>query len=209
MLFRSDKSVLVWFNELRLTEFDERGGWAATARLNLKLADFADVNISGSKSTIGFGSIDSKVSERNRADNTLLDVSSAVELGKFLPQKSGVKIPMYVSYSKQVSTPQYNPKTPDIELKNALDQATKEQKDSILNFAQDYTVRRGINFTNVRKERTNNNKPVRLWDIENFAASYAYTQYNHRDFINQSSIQNTYRGSLDRKSTRLNSSHWE
>ncbi|WP_316755323.1 cell surface protein SprA [Pedobacter aquatilis] len=191
-----DKSVLVWFNELRLTEFDERGGWAATARLNLKLADFADVNISGSKSTIGFGSIDSKVSERNRADNTLLDVSSAVELGKFLPQKSGVKIPMYVSYSKQVSTPQYNPKTPDIELKNALDQATKEQKDSILNFAQDYTVRRGINFTNVRKERTNNNKPVRLWDIENFAASYAYTQYNHRDFINQSSIQNTYRGSL-------------
>ena len=191
-----DKNVLVWFNELRLTEFDEKGGWAATGRLNLKLADFADVNISGSKSTIGFGSIDSKVSERNRADNVLLDVSSAVELGKFLPQKSGVKIPMFVNYSKQVSTPQYNPRTPDIELKNALDQSTKEQKDSILNFAQDYTVRRGINFTNVRKERTNNSKPVQLWDIENFAASYAFTQYNHRDFINQSSIQNTYRASL-------------
>ncbi|WP_316802088.1 cell surface protein SprA [Pedobacter nototheniae] len=191
-----DKSVTVWFNELRLTEFDERGGWAATGRLNLKLADFADVNISASKSTIGFGSIDSKVSERNRADNVLFDVSSAVELGKFLPQKSGVKIPMFVSYSKQVSTPQYNPRTPDIELKNALDQSTKAQKDSILNFAQDYTVRRSINFTNVRKERTNNSKPVHLWDIENFAASYAYTQYNHRDFINQSSIQNTYRASL-------------
>ncbi|MFD2284810.1 cell surface protein SprA [Pedobacter petrophilus] len=192
----TEKDVLVWFNELRLTEFDERGGWAATARLNLKLADFADVNISGSKSTIGFGSIDSKVSERNRADNVLLDVSSAVELGKFLPQKSGVKIPMFVNYSKQVSTPQYNPRTPDIELKNALDRSTKEEKDSILNFAQDYTVRRGINFTNVRKERINNSKPVRLWDIENFAASYAFTQYDHRDFINQSSIQNTYRASL-------------
>ncbi|MFW0718081.1 cell surface protein SprA [Pedobacter sp. N23S346] len=192
----TEKDVLVWFNELRLTEFDERGGWAATARLNLKLADFADVNISGSKSTIGFGSIDSKVSERNRADNVLLDVSSAVELGKFLPQKSGVKIPMFVNYSKQVSTPQYNPRTPDIELKNALDRSTKSEKDSILNFAQDYTIRRGINFTNVRKERTNNSKPVRLWDIENFAASYAFTQYDHRDFINQSSIQNTYRASL-------------
>ncbi|WP_428982390.1 cell surface protein SprA [Pedobacter punctiformis] len=191
-----DKSVTVWFNELRLTEFDERGGWAATGRLNLKLADFADVNISASKSTIGFGTIDSKVGDRNRADNVLLDVSSAVELGKFLPQKSGVKIPMFVSYSKQISTPQYNPRTPDIELKNALDQSTKAQKDSILNFAQDYTVRRSINFTNVRKERTNNTKPVHLWDIENFAASYAYTQYNHRDFINQSSLQNTYRASL-------------
>ncbi|WP_316798758.1 cell surface protein SprA [Pedobacter frigidisoli] len=192
-----EKNVLVWFNELRLTEFDEKGGWAATGRLNLKLADFADVNISGSKSTIGFGSIDSKVSERNRADNVLLDVSSSVELGKFLPQKSGVKIPMFVNYSKQVSTPQYNPRTPDIELKNALDKAgTKAKKDSILNFAQDYTVRRGINFTNVRKERTNNSKPAQLWDIENFAASYAYTQYNHRDFINESSLQNTYRASL-------------
>ena len=191
-----DKSVLVWFNELRLTEFDEKGGWAATARLNLKLADFADLNLSGSTSSIGFGSIDSKVSERNRADNVLLDVSSAVELGKFLPQKSGIRIPMFINYSKQVSTPQYNPRTPDIELKNALNQSTKAQKDSILNFAQDYTVRRGINFTNVRKERTNNAKPVQLWDIENFAASYAHTQFNHRDFINQSSLQDTYRASL-------------
>lgn len=191
-----DKSALVWFNELRLTEFDERGGWAATARLNLKLADFADVNITGSKSTIGFGSIESKVSERNRADNVLLDVSSSMELGKFLPQKSGIKIPMFVNYSKQIATPQFNPRSPDIELKTALNQATKAEKDSILNFAQDYTVRKGINFTNVRKERVNTTKPVKLWDIENFAASYAYTQYDHRDFINQNSIQNTYRASL-------------
>ena len=191
-----DKNVLVWFNELRLTEFDERGGWAATARLNLKLADFADVNISGSKSTIGFGSIDSKVSERNRADNVLLDMSSAMEIGSFFPKKSGIKIPMFVSYSKQVSTPQYNPRTPDIELKNALDQSNKQQKDSILNFAQDFTTRRSINFTNVRKERVDNTKPVRLWDIENLALSYAFTEFNHRDFINQSSIQNNYRASL-------------
>ncbi|WP_443944952.1 cell surface protein SprA [Pedobacter sp. AW1-32] len=192
-----DKSVLVWFNELRLTEFDERGGWAATGRLNLKLADFADVNISGSKSTIGFGALDSKMIERNRSDNASFDISSAVELGKFLPQKSGIKIPMYVSYSKQVITPQYNPRTPDIELKNALDKAAnKSQRDSILNFSQDYTVRKGINFTNVHKERVNTSKPAQVWDIENFSASYAFTQYNHRDYINQSSVQNTYRASL-------------
>ncbi|XZQ03635.1 cell surface protein SprA [Pedobacter sp. MW01-1-1] len=192
----ADKNVLVWFNEMRLTGFDERGGWAATGRLNLKLADFADVNISGSISTIGFGTLASKVSERNRADNVLLDMSSAIELGKFLPQKSGVKIPMFVNYSKQVSTPQFNPKSPDIELKNALDQSTKEERDSILNFSQDYTIRKGINFTNVHKERTNNDKPVQLWDLENFAVSYAYNQYNHRDFINERTIQNMYRGSL-------------
>ncbi|MEJ5993471.1 cell surface protein SprA [Pedobacter sp. Du54] len=191
-----EKRAEVWFNELRLTEFDERGGWAATARMNAKLADFADVNVSGSKSTIGFGSLEKKVSERNRADNLFFDVSSSFELGKFLPQKSGIKIPMYVSYSTQVFTPQYDPRTPDVELKQALDQSTKAQRDSILNFAQDYTTRSSINFTNVRKERATTDTKFNLWDIENFNFSYAQTKYAHRDFVNENSLQSTYRGSL-------------
>ena len=40
-------------NELRLTDFDERGGYAANSRINARLADFANVNITGSMSTIG------------------------------------------------------------------------------------------------------------------------------------------------------------
>lgn len=190
------KYAQAWFNELRLTEFDERGGWAATARMSAKLADFADVNISGTKSTVGFGSIDSKVSQRSRSDNMAFDISSNMELGKFLPQKSGVKIPMFVSYSKQVATPQFDPRTPDIELSKALDNANKAQKDSILNFAQDYTTRSSLAFTNVRKERVKEDAKVRLWDIENFNISYAQTKMSHRDFINESTIQNTYKASL-------------
>lgn len=192
----AEKSAQVWFNELRLTEFDERGGWAATGRVSMKLADFADVNVSGTKSTIGFGSIDSKVSERNRADNVAFDISSNMELGKFLPQKSGVKIPMFVSYSKQVATPQFDPRTPDIELSKALDNSTKAQRDSILNFAQDYTTRSSIAFTNVRKDRVKEDAKVRLWDIENFNVSYAQSKLSHRDFINEVTIQNTYKASL-------------
>lgn len=191
-----DKRGEVWFNELRLTEFDERGGWAATARINAKLADFADLNISGSKSTVGFGSLEKKVSERNRADNTFFDVSSSLELGKFLPQKSGIKIPMFVSYSTQILTPQFDPRTPDVELKQALAQSNKVQRDSILNFAQDYTTRSSINFTNVRKERAATDTKYRLWDIENFSVSYAQTKFAHRDYINERSLQQTYRGSF-------------
>lgn len=191
-----DKNAVIWFNELRLTEFDERGGWAATARMNAQLADFADVNVSGSKSTIGFGSLEKRVSERNRADNVFFDISSSMELGKFLPKKSGIKVPMFVSYSSQISTPQYDPRTPDIELKNALDAATKAEKKEILNYAQDHTTRNSINFTNVRKERTDPDKKPQLWDVENLNASYAYTKFAHRDFINQNNIQETYRASL-------------
>ncbi|WP_432709272.1 cell surface protein SprA [Pedobacter sp.] len=192
-----DKHAQVWFNELRLTEFDERGGWAATARVNARLADFADVNLSGSKSTIGFGSIENRVSERNRADHVFFDLSSSMELGKFFPAKSGVKIPLFLSYSNQVSTPQYDPLIPDVELKNALANKTDQEKESILNYAQDHTTRNSISLTNVRKERTNPDKKPQLWDVENLSASYAYSNVEHRDFINQNNIQRNYRGSLN------------
>jgi cell surface protein SprA len=191
-----NKTAQIWFNELRLTDFDERGGWAATARLNAKLADFADVTISGSKSTIGFGSIDKRVSERNRADDVLFDVSSSMELGKFFPEKAGIKVPMFINFSSQVGTPQYDPRTPDLELKTALENAPKAARDSIRFNTEDYTSRKSINFTNVRKIRTDPQSKVHLWDIENWSATYAYNEYNHRDFINQKALQKTYRAGL-------------
>lgn len=191
-----EKGAIAWFNELRLTEFDERGGWAGMGRMTAKLADFADLNLSATKSTIGFGSIEQRVNERNKTDNMTFDVSSNIELGKLLPQKTGVKVPMFVSYSKQVLTPQFDPRTPDIELKKAVDGASATGKDSILRFAQDYSIRSSIAFTNVRKERPAEKTKINLWDIENLAVSYAQTNFNHRDFINQATIQRTYKASL-------------
>ncbi|HUH33371.1 MAG TPA: cell surface protein SprA, partial [Daejeonella sp.] len=191
-----DKTAQIWFNELRLTDFDERGGWAATARLNAKLADFADITVSGSKSTVGFGSIDKRVSERNRADDILFDLSSSVELGKFFSERSGIKIPMFVNFSSQIGTPQYDPRTPDLELKTALRNSPKNVRDSIRFNTEDYTARRSINFTNVRKIRTDTDDRVRLWDIENWSATYAFNEYNHRDFINEKTLQKSYRAGL-------------
>jgi cell surface protein SprA len=191
-----EKSAQVWFNEFRLTEFDERGGWAAAARMNAQLADFGEINVSGSKSTIGFGSLDSRVSERYRADNVFFDLSSSLELGKFFPQKTGIKIPVYVSYSSQVSTPQYDPRMPDVELKTAMQGATKAEKKEILDYAQDVTTRNSINLTNVHKERTNPDKRPQLWDVENLSATYSYTKFLHHDFVNANTVQKTYHGSF-------------
>ncbi|MFM6976668.1 MAG: cell surface protein SprA [Sphingobacteriaceae bacterium] len=191
-----DKAAEVWFNELRLTDFDERGGWAATARMNAKLADFADVSVSGSRSTDGFGSLDKRVSERNRSNNTLFDVSSSIEAGKFFSQRSGIKIPMFVNFSQQVNTPMFDPRSPDLELQTALDNSPKSVQKDILNTVQDFTTRKSINFTNVRKIKTDLQSKSQLWDIENWSATYAYTEYNHRDFINEKSIQKTYKAAL-------------
>jgi cell surface protein SprA len=192
-----DKSAIVWFNELRLTDFDQRGGWAATARLNAKLADFGDVSLAGSKTTIGFGSIEQRVSERSRSDNQTFDVAGSLELGKLFPTKTGMHIPMYVNLSQQVAMPQYNPAQPDVELKDAIANApTQEKKDEIKRIAQDYTMRKSINFTNVHKTKVNPAEPVRLWDVENLTGTYAYSEYEHHDFITENDYQKVYKVAL-------------
>ncbi|WP_139125835.1 T9SS outer membrane translocon Sov/SprA [Arcticibacter eurypsychrophilus] len=191
-----EKSGQVWFNELRLTDFDERGGWAATARMNAKLADFADVTVSGSKSTVGFGSIDQRTSERNRNDDKSVDVAANVELGKFFPAKSGIQIPVFVQVSTQNSTPQYDPRSSDLELKTVLKNLSKAKQDSIHRIVDDYTQRRSFNLTNVRKIKTDPTSKSRIWDVENLSASYSFTDYSHRDYITEKSVQKTYRGSL-------------
>jgi len=47
------KCAIVWVNELRLSDFNEQGGWAAVARMNAQLADFATLAVAGNISTPG------------------------------------------------------------------------------------------------------------------------------------------------------------
>ena len=192
-----DKTGILWFDELRLTDFDNKGGWAATGRLDAKLADFATVTVSGTRTTVGFGTLDSRLDDRSLNDTKAINVSGNVELGKFFPDKSGVHIPLYVNVSHQVSTPEYDPAQPDITLKQTLTNATTtKQKDSIQNAAEDYTLRKSFNLTNVHKAKTSTSAPSHLWDISNFSASYSYIEYDHHDFTTLSDFEKTYHGSL-------------
>ena len=188
-----EKTGIIWFDELRLTDFDEQGGWAATGRLDAKLADFATVTLSGTKSTVGFGTLDSNVGDRSKSDNLTYDVASNVELGKFFPDKSGMHIPLYVDVSKQIGTPEYDPASPDIKLKQTLSAATSsQQRDSIKNAAEDYTIRKSFNLTNVHKAKVNTTAPNHVWDVENLNATYSYTEYEHHDFTTENDLERTY-----------------
>ncbi|MFT5779596.1 MAG: cell surface protein SprA, partial [Crocinitomicaceae bacterium] len=60
------KCAHIWVNELRLTDFVSEGGSAAIAQMLIQFADFANVNMSGSYSGINWGSVDSRVQERQR-----------------------------------------------------------------------------------------------------------------------------------------------
>jgi cell surface protein SprA len=188
------KSGMVWFDELRMTDFNQRDGWAAIAKADVKLADFADVTVSGSEQTAGFGTLDSKIGDRSLDNNSSYDVSANMELGKFFPDKSGVHIPTYINVSQQVSAPLYDPAQPDILLSQTLKNATSsKQRDSIKNAAESLTQRQSINFTNVHIAKTDPKAPNRVYDISNFNATYAYTNYEHHDFTTLSDFEKTYR----------------
>ena len=186
----------IWVNELRLTDFREDGGWAARGRVSTRLADLGTVNMAGSISTPGFGSIEKKVSERSTEEVIEYDVSTNLELGKFFPEKSKVSIPVYAGYSESFINPEYNPLDPDIKLKDALAEAdSKAERDSIKNMAQDYTQRKSINFTNVRINKQSE-KP-HFYDISNFSVSYSYNETYSHDINTEYDILKNYRGSLN------------
>ena len=171
----SSKCGEIWLNELRLTDFDERGGYAANGRINARLADFANVNLTGSMSTIGFGSIDQSLTARQKYDAYQYDFSSTFALGNFFGEKAAIKIPMYVGISEAIQNPQYNPLDPDITLKTSLDELqSNEEKEELKEIAQDLTKRKSINFTNVRKNKSSSaGNKTKIYDIENLSATYS------------------------------------
>jgi len=192
-----EKCAEIWVNELRLTGFDENSGWAATTRIRANLADFGTVTLAGSHSTPGFGSIEENVNERQKENSTQLAFSTNLELGKFFPEESGIKIPMHFDYSESRLRPEYDPMNPDIRLKEMLDSTPESAQDSILKRSEDLTVRKNINFMNVRKDKVGGGtgKPA-PWDIENFNVSYAYSEISRRNIDIEYDITKQYQGGL-------------
>ena len=77
--------------------------------------------------------------------------------------------------SEAIQNPQFNPLDPDITLKSSLDELqTNEEKEELKEIAQELTKRKSINFTNVRKNKSpNSTKKSKIFDIENFSATYS------------------------------------
>lgn len=209
------KCAEIWVNELRLTDFDERGGWAAKTQLRTNLADLGDFTVVGNMSTVGFGSLEQGVTERNKEETKSYNFTSNIELGKLLPEKANIKMPLFFNISETVLTPQYNPLDPDIELEATLadESISAGARDSLKKIVENYTQRRSFNLNNVRKERggarsgktaakdpkggrSSKSNKNRLYDIENLSLSYSYSELFNRNIDTEFSIQKDYRGGL-------------
>ncbi|MEM9990696.1 MAG: cell surface protein SprA, partial [Bacteroidota bacterium] len=199
----------IWINELRLTGLNEQGGYAAQARMDVQLADFGSISASTSYNSVGFGALDQRLEERALDETLTYDMAMSLELGKFLPQQSGIRVPFYAAYTNTTVTPKFDPYDLDIELDDKLAAAqSNEQRQEIKEQAQEVTTVTNYSFTNVRKERTSkpkkNGKPRKPmpWDISNFNATYSYTEEERSDPFIESNKTENWRGILDYTYTR-------
>jgi cell surface protein SprA len=192
------KCVEVWVNELRLAEFNQHGGWAANMRVQAKLADLGTLALAGSVMTPFYGSIEKKVSERSRELTRQYDVSSSLNLGKFFPDKWNIRLPMYGGISETRITPQFNPLDPDILLRPIIGNKDldKAYRDSLKETTLDVTKRRSINFTNVKKDKGKNATKSHIYDIENFSATYSYSEVFKHNINIEYNMQKTIRTGL-------------
>lgn len=176
------KSAEIWVNELRLTDFNKKAGWATRGALRTNLADLGDLALSGSYRSAGFGTLEQKISTISQDDISSFDIATNLELGKFFPDNFGLRIPLHFDYSKTVTNPRYNPLDPDVNLKDdLLSYRTEREKDSIRHMVQDYTSIVNFSIMNLRKERMSTGRTkTHFYDIENFALSYSYSHLFNR-----------------------------
>ncbi|MCB0804727.1 MAG: cell surface protein SprA, partial [Bacteroidales bacterium] len=191
------KCAEIWVNELRLTDFNKQTGWAATSRVSMNLADFGNLTVSGSYSSPWFSSIDKKITEIPLEGHSQFDIATNLELGKFFPEKTGIRIPMHFDYSEQRIRPKYNPLDPDLQLDDVLESIDDpSERDELKAKTIDYTQRKNINFVNVRKDKVGAQSKAYPWDIENFDVSYSYSEIYHRNIDIESDLERIYNGSL-------------
>ncbi len=186
----------VWMNELRLTNFREKGGWAANARMAASLADFASVGVAGSTSQPGFGSIEKKTSERSKEEINQYDLSSNVHLGKFFPEKAAVRIPMYVGFSETFVNPEYSPLDPDVPFKQALAELDNDSlRKARKKISREYTRRKSLNFTNVGIGKSEGTP--KLYNPSNFSLDYGYNEMYMTDINTEYDLQKQYTGGVN------------
>ena len=196
-LSSDQKSGEVWVNELRLLDYNNKGGWAAQGNLNMQLSDLGTLNVQGSYMSDGFGGLEEGVSERSTDNVGSYSVTTSLELGKFFPDKAKVSIPLYYSVQKEESRPKYNPLDTDMELNDALDAAeNKQARDSIENIAVTKRTSTNFSLSNVHVGIQTKGHPM-PYDPANFSVSYSHSHTHTQGETTVYENEDNWRGALN------------
>ncbi len=199
-----NKSVNLWADELRVFDFEQQAGYAANARLNVKMADLATVTATGSFTSVGFGGLQDKAQQRSLDDVLRGDLNATVAADKLLPAQLNLRVPVLLQVGTERRSPEYDPLDPDTKLSQSLEKfkdanARAEYRQKVI----DQTSTRSLSLLNVRRERVVAAPPAgggavaaprqpRPWDIENVALSYSIAERRHSDVRTESDYTRSF-----------------
>lgn len=190
------KSAIVWINELRLSDYMNKGGWAAMALARTNLADVGNLSVYGSYTTANFGNLEDPLIKEELMNTFTFQTTFDMELAKFLPEEWGMHIPLYLDFNREIGSPEYNPYNPDVLLSEDLATfANGDDRDSVRHMTQRRKSTTNLTLANVRKDRVGKDamKP-HIYDIENFSFSYAYSGERSSDEETEHYSKDQHRG---------------
>ena len=189
------KAGTVWVNELKVTDFNEEGGWAAKANATLNVSDIATLNFGAHVETAGFGGVDQSLNERRLDDYEQYNFAIQGDVGRLLPEAVKLRAPIYYSISKEKTSPKYNPLDQDVLLKDALEEcAGKQERDSIENYAIDRSTVENFSLSGLQFDvKSKNPMP---WDPANFTINFSFNRQTKMDPTTEYEYTNDYRGAL-------------
>ncbi len=167
----------VWFDELRVTGLNEKPAYAAAGQVNIQMADLGSVHLGGSMHTVGYGNIDQKVNERFRDNLYQYDATTNLNMGKLLPNKWGVQLPVFAGYTQSISNPEYDPYDKDIKLIEKIKNSANGEE--VRKDAQDFMSITSFSLNNMRftgNPESKNTKAPMPWSGKNFDITYTYNR---------------------------------
>lgn len=191
----ADYNGEIWINELRVNGLDEKGGVAATANLDIKLADLGSVNGAFNYKSVGFGALDQKLAQRSMDEIIDYDVSTNIQIGRLMPASWKVNLPIYLQYGQTIKNPKYDAYDLDLTVDENLNNAkTTEEKQDIKDRSRDVLTVKSMNFANVS---VNKGDPKYPWSPSNIKIGYYYTDSNIKNPIIRNQDETDQKLTLD------------
>src|SRR5690606_13977414 len=113
------------------------------------------------------------------------------------PQALNLSVPLYISFENSMTKPQYDPLNSDVPFEVALQKfRTEGERQAYKDLVMDKSKRKNLSLNNIRNIRNTEIETNRIYDLENFSASYAYGSVVQSNIQTQSYVFETYRGNL-------------
>ena len=171
----------LWVNELRVSGFDDEKGWAASIRSTIRMADLGSIQANFSRQTDGFGPLDASLGNRQMRDEYSYDLSTTLNMHRFLPERYGWNIPVSLSARRRQQTPRFLAREGDIRFSDfrdaveASDLSEEQQEREIQAMLDEIRTQRqsySINMSNISKR--NSESALLRYTIDNITLGYVY-----------------------------------